>query len=196
MNSRGKIRILPLVGGHPGLDLLNTIEGAGEPGAIEHLHGPGDLDIWLSRVADGGEVPAADIATFHYALRIRELLRQLVSAHADGTDPSPEALSEAEAICKSAYARQHLAWADGGLIWHVDRTDAESMLTDIVRATADLLTGPGLPVIRKCPGDVCGWFFIDTSRNKSRRWCTMEFCGNRTKVRKFRTAQAADRHTH
>jgi predicted RNA-binding Zn ribbon-like protein len=38
--------------------------------------------------------------------------------------------------------------------------------------------------VRECSGDTCGWLFVDTSRNHSRRWCDMEDCGNRAKARR------------
>jgi predicted RNA-binding Zn ribbon-like protein len=50
----------------------------------------------------------------------------------------------------------------------------------------------GLPAtewerLKICPADDCQWAFYDTSRNRSRRWCSMEVCGNRAKVRAYRS---------
>jgi predicted RNA-binding Zn ribbon-like protein len=39
--------------------------------------------------------------------------------------------------------------------------------------------------VRACESDTCQWLFLDTSRNRSRRWCDMKVCGNRSKVRRF-----------
>lgn len=187
MSSRGKIAVLPLIGGHPGLDLVNTIEGAGEAGAIEHLHGPADLNIWLGRAVGQDVGPDADEAAFHSALRMRDLLRRLLAQRTDGLRLSPGDLAEAAAICKSSYGMRSLSVQGDRLDWSAPEAPAEARLTHLFRDTVELLTGPADPLIRKCPGDICGWFFIDTSRNRSRRWCTMEFCGNRAKVRRFRT---------
>jgi len=42
-----------------------------------------------------------------------------------------------------------------------------------------------------CPGEGCGWLFFDTSKNRSRRWCAMEDCGNRAKARRhYRRSRA------
>nr|WP_272885753.1 CGNR zinc finger domain-containing protein [Fictibacillus marinisediminis] len=35
-----------------------------------------------------------------------------------------------------------------------------------------------------CEGGTCGWIFIDTTRNRSRRWCSMDDCGNPEKARR------------
>lgn len=40
--------------------------------------------------------------------------------------------------------------------------------------------------LKICPADDCAWAFHDTARNRSKRWCSMEVCGNRSKVRAVR----------
>ncbi|MBD1908980.1 CGNR zinc finger domain-containing protein [Leptolyngbya sp. FACHB-16] len=52
----------------------------------------------------------------------------------------------------------------------------------IVRSTANVLTASDCDRLRECAGVGCGWFFLDFSRNRSRRWCDMEDCGNRAKA--------------
>jgi predicted RNA-binding Zn ribbon-like protein len=60
-----------------------------------------------------------------------------------------------------------------------------SILWPIARAAADLLASDQLPFVRACSSPTCQWFFLDTSKNHHRRWCSMKLCGNRTKVQKF-----------
>ena len=45
---------------------------------------------------------------------------------------------------------------------------------DLVRET------PGR--VRECAGERCPVLYLDTSRNRSRRWCSMEICGARAKA--------------
>jgi predicted RNA-binding Zn ribbon-like protein len=52
----------------------------------------------------------------------------------------------------------------------------------ILRSAAELLTAAELPQVRECAGSDCTWLFLDRSRNRSRRWCPMETCGNRAKA--------------
>ena len=40
--------------------------------------------------------------------------------------------------------------------------------------------------LKACPAHDCEWAFYDYSRNRSRTWCMMQVCGNRSKVRAFR----------
>ncbi len=42
------------------------------------------------------------------------------------------------------------------------------------------------PRLKVCGEDTCQWAFIDSSKNRSRSWCSMKVCGNRTKTRAYR----------
>jgi predicted RNA-binding Zn ribbon-like protein len=44
--------------------------------------------------------------------------------------------------------------------------------------------------VKICPADDCQWAFFDTSRNRSRQWCSMKVCGNRAKARAHRQRSA------
>jgi len=76
-----------------------------------------------------------------------------------------------------------LQWAYGGM------DELERPLWEIARAAARLVTSPSLARVRPCAADDCGWWFLDDTKNGSRRWCDMKICGNRDKVRRFRARQ-------
>lgn len=59
-------------------------------------------------------------------------------------------------------------------------------------AIASLHLLPAGRQIGRCEGDPCGGFFLNTSRSKPRRWCSMDSCGNRAKVREYRSRFAAE----
>jgi predicted RNA-binding Zn ribbon-like protein len=68
--------------------------------------------------------------------------------------------------------------------------------TGVVAALGTIVAGvPGAVAdgswvrAKVCPKDSCRWAFYDQSRNRSRRWCTMDVCGNREKTRAFRERQ-------
>ncbi len=77
--------------------------------------------------------------------------------------------------------------ADGRLQWRLEpmTSSLSAMLRPIARAAADLLTSSDLALVRTCASPTCQWFFLDTSKNHHRRWCSMKQCGNRAKVRRF-----------
>ena len=68
--------------------------------------------------------------------------------------------------------------------------ELDQMLWPVLRAATQLATSPGLERVRSCPGQDCGWLFLDQSRNRSRQWCTMQDCGNVSKVRRYRERHA------
>ncbi|WP_412540606.1 CGNR zinc finger domain-containing protein [Longispora sp. K20-0274] len=65
------------------------------------------------------------------------------------------------------------------------RAALAEVLADIVQS------GPEWRRVKICPADDCQWAYYDASKNSSRRWCSMELCGNRNKTKKYRQRQAA-----
>ena len=66
------------------------------------------------------------------------------------------------------------------------RLTSETVVGAIAAAAATLSIARRWDRIKICPADDCRWAFYDASRNHSRQWCSMQVCGNRAKVRKFR----------
>ena len=59
----------------------------------------------------------------------------------------------------------------------------DRILWPVARSAGELLISDKLDRVRQCADDRgCGYLFVDTSRNRSRRWCSMESCGNRAKA--------------
>jgi predicted RNA-binding Zn ribbon-like protein len=56
----------------------------------------------------------------------------------------------------------------------------------VTAAALTLLKNPPAGRIKTCPGENCGWKFLDRSKNRSRRWCDMAVCGNLVKAREYR----------
>jgi predicted RNA-binding Zn ribbon-like protein len=72
------------------------------------------------------------------------------------------------------------------LDWNpVDLRLPESPLWPVARSAGELLLNGPLERIGQCPS--CGWLFLDTSRNGTRRWCNMAVCGSRDKMARYRS---------
>jgi predicted RNA-binding Zn ribbon-like protein len=85
-------------------------------------------------------------------------------------------------------AEAHLVYSPDGFTWQwPDMDDAlDQMLWPLVRSAIELLTAPELRRVKVCPGlGDCGWLFLDTSKSGQRRWCSMESCGSRSKMRSY-----------
>ena len=66
-----------------------------------------------------------------------------------------------------------------------ESVDADRVLWEIGRAAGRLVVSPRLARVRACAASDCGWWFVDDTKNRSRRWCDMKLCGNRAKAREY-----------
>ncbi len=73
-----------------------------------------------------------------------------------------------------------------GWEWRKD-VSPDMMLYPIASSSATLLTSDDLGRVRECANEEegCGWLFLDCSKSQSRRWCSMEGCGNRMKFKTY-----------
>jgi predicted RNA-binding Zn ribbon-like protein len=125
--------------------------------------------------------------TLRHAIEVRETIYRLFSSTANQKTPSPEdlqilnqALSQAMSHLRIINTQDRFAYA-----WSVGDDGLGRMLWPILQSTAELLTSTDLKRIGECADDRgCGYLFFDTSRNHSRRWCSMESCGNRAKAQR------------
>ena len=70
-----------------------------------------------------------------------------------------------------------------GLVWHRQRRwqSPESLLRPLARSLADLVCTEDFTSVKACEGPECTLLFVDRTRGRARRWCTMAVCGNRAK---------------
>jgi len=197
---------MKLVGGDLCLDFVNTVGGrtpadsTGSRVLADKLAGYGDLLAWarhtqsvaetdarrLARLAEDRPREAASV--LGRALALREALHRTLRALMLDRRPEPTDLSLLNTEIAEARGREVLAPFRDGLRWEWPDSGGrlESPLWPVVRAAAALITSGDLSRLRECGGERCGWLFLDRSRNRSRQWCTMEDCGNVSKVRRFR----------
>jgi predicted RNA-binding Zn ribbon-like protein len=111
----------------------------------------------------------------------------LVSLMRRRAPPAPD-LAALNAELAAVRGQERLVPGASGLHWEPAKPGSrlDSVLEPVWRAAAALLTSGDATRLRQCGGEGCGWIFLDRSRNHSRRWCTMEDCGNVSKVRRFR----------
>jgi predicted RNA-binding Zn ribbon-like protein len=103
-------------------------------------------------------------------------------------NPSPEALAILDAARRRAHESDSLSWKRGRLVL-IPKPEEEGLDLPwlvLVRDAEELLTSPLASRIRICAAEGCGWAFLDTSKNGTRRWCSMKLCGNREKATRYR----------
>ncbi|MEX2542780.1 MAG: CGNR zinc finger domain-containing protein [Trueperaceae bacterium] len=118
------------------------------------------------------------------ATGFREGLRSLV-LHNNGEEIDRQALVTLENVAMTTPLRFHYGEAgDLGLEPHAD--DMAGALARLQAIIYEAMLRGTWVRLKACLCDTCRWAFYDASKNRSGSWCSMEVCGNRTKVRKHR----------
>ena len=192
--------VLPLVGSELAFDFTNTSSGRGGPQHIEHLRTPEHLLIWARHATiltsrDGEYIEkriAANSALgtqlLDRALALREVIYAIGTACARGRRPRSkhvDALARVYAACIHT-ARLSPCEANFAWVWQPEDGVVEAILGPIALSALTTLSQTDLTRVKQCAGDHCGWLFFDTTKNKRRRWCEMEVCGNRAKQKAHR----------
>jgi predicted RNA-binding Zn ribbon-like protein len=171
------------------LDFAHT-GGEGQYTKFETLHEPAHLGDWLA------QPPLAAVMTVPVTAReltAAKALRQAIwdAAHARAAQrPLPtEAVATINRAAAAAALTPELA-ADGTTARWTTPVRTTQALSTLAREMIELLSGPLSERIRECASDNCPLVFVDSSRPGARRWCTMERCGNRHKLRALRARQA------
>jgi predicted RNA-binding Zn ribbon-like protein len=169
--------------GHVTLDFLATL-GAPASRRIERLAGPRDLDRWLAE-AEIAAAPRASGQQLDDARELREALRRVLDCAREGGRPGAPDLR-----LVNEWARRPVAAPQIGpdlTRVSVGPDPVTGALAHIARESVEFVTGPELARVRTCAG--CTLLFIDRSRPGTRRWCSMERCGNRNKTAHYRQKQ-------
>ncbi|HEY0514641.1 MAG TPA: ABATE domain-containing protein [Thermoanaerobaculia bacterium] len=189
--------IFELSGGALCLDFANTWGDRGRP-ETDKLRGYSDLLAFAlqaglltagdeARLARRAErEPREAAAALALARDLREALYGIFSAAAAGSGPEAADLERLNAALPKALSHLRLERQGMELVWGWATPDdpLESPLWPVLRAAADLLTSEERRQVRECAANACTWLFLDHSRNRSRRWCSMETCGNRAKAQR------------
>jgi predicted RNA-binding Zn ribbon-like protein len=166
------------------IDFVNT---AGFGPDREDLTTPGELADWLvSHGLDAG--PRATKADLEEARAVREALRDLLSAH----NEVEADVARASAVLDAAAQRSGLGirFADGRALFEPSAAGVRGALGRILAEVSAAMADDTWERMKACRADDCRWAFLDTAKNRSRAWCSMQSCGNRAKVAAYR-----ERHT-
>jgi len=187
-----------LVGGHPALDFVNTV----------HDWTVSDPHDYLSDFADAIRFgKAAGLLTRTDDLRLRRrtqrieltrlkelraLLKRIFQMRLSGQAPSNVDLGKLSAdLTEAARATRLIVTTrtrrspQVPVIREITAENAGDALLRlrIVEAAVALLVSDAMLRVKSCP--TCGWLFLDVSKNRSRRWCSMDTCGAVAKARRY-----------
>jgi predicted RNA-binding Zn ribbon-like protein len=180
---------LKLVGDHPALDMLNTIARL-ESGLVDLWQSDDDVVGWLVRTGllEAKIVPPGRRGTLLTAARrLREISRILVTARKANRRLDLGVLNDFLAQAESH--GELMRGKDGALSMtrRYDKTNPNGLLAPLTEAVAEFLATADFRLVRRCEGEDCVLWFYDRTKAHRRRWCSMDVCGNRNKVAKFRS---------
>lgn len=168
------------------LDFAYTGGIGGNPGS-ERLHAPDDLTTWL-RERFPVAISTARSRDLFDAISLRGAIGRMAQSAAHG-----ETMRSADIDLVNLYAATPdipPVLAGGSRQAGRSVQAVGQALSTIARDAVDLFDPANAGRIRECSGSDCGIVYLDTSRAATRRWCSMQRCGNRAKVRAHRARRA------
>ena len=191
--------VFDLSGGRLCLDFANTLGGpVTEP--LERLNTYADLVSWSRQAGtvsasaarrlleESSRHPRMAAAVLERARELRGAIYRTWAAEVRGEQAATADLELLNSLLGKALSHQRLVREEDRYAFGWRDDDAlESILWPVAKSTAELLTSEEAKLVRQCEAFAtkdCAWLFIDETRNRSRRWCSMASCGNRAKARR------------
>ncbi|MGV8852212.1 MAG: CGNR zinc finger domain-containing protein [Rhodoglobus sp.] len=156
--------------------------------AWEKLHTPADLAAWLEArfEASDGTVSERDLID---ATGLRAAIASIATALSVNGAPEPKQVDVINLFAATPDVPPRLA--GGGMKAGRTTVRTGQALSTMAREAVFLFGEQQHERIRECAADDCALVFYDESRSNNRRWCSMQRCGNRAKVRSHRARNAA-----
>jgi predicted RNA-binding Zn ribbon-like protein len=155
----------------------------------EQLGTPAALAAWFHErdlLQAGARVTGVELAE---AIRLREALRDLLAAQNDLPADVEAATRELDEAARRAKLALRFEPTDAHL--EPVARGARGALGRILAEVSVGMADGTWARMKACRAEDCRWAFLDTAKNRSRAWCSMQSCGNREKVRAYR-----ERHHH
>lgn len=190
-----QIERMELVGGALCLDFVNTVEGREGPELHDFIDGMADLMTWARRAGVLSEEEAGysrgSQEALERVLRLREVVYRVFTAIARGIEPGASDVANlGEAYAASLRDAGLRPANDGGIwewSWGGSVASIDLLTWRIAHSAVDLLRSGQLDRLKQCPGGgatPCNWLFLDTTKGRNRKWCSMADCGGRAKWRR------------
>ena len=188
-----------IVGGNSALDLVNTVSGWGYD-AEDWVPDMESFLVWarMCGLLDEGEKKqAARLAESSAAAagrvlasvkELRFVLWSLITSLQNRKTAKPGDLSVINQWMRRLALAEQVVAKRNKIEFAIKRDISvlELIGLRVTAAALALLKNPPTARIKTCPGENCGWKFVDRSKNRSRRWCDMAVCGNLVKAREYR----------
>jgi predicted RNA-binding Zn ribbon-like protein len=168
---------------------INTLERSASAPDDDSLDSPQALRSWMKErgIPPGDRLGPEDLTR---AIEFREAIRQLLVAKSGG-EFRGGALRELRDAADEGLIRVEIH-EDGQAFARPAQRGVPALFARLLAAVADSQCAGTWDRLKACAAEDCQWAFYDTTRNRSRTWCSMEVCGNRAKTRAYRARGRSD----
>jgi predicted RNA-binding Zn ribbon-like protein len=191
---------LELFGGVACLDFANTVDGRATAQPEELLHSYADLSAWsaYAGLIDAGTAARLDHrgtdADLRTAVELREAVFTVFAAVGRGQTVPAAALGRLQTDYAEAMAHARLTPGEIAYGWQFAGDDPRRAWWPVAVSAVRLLVDGPLDRVKACAAEAgCIGLFLDTSKNRSRRWCTMDGCGVDAKIQRQTSRRQAAR---
>ncbi len=189
-----------LKAGHPALEFTNTVNNHASERRAETLFQYEDLLSWMRRVGllrdeqmqalrrKAASQPREAAAIFARCRGLREAIYRIFVAQTKAESPAEDDLTVLNSQLAQATGGAQVMRRSGKFEWQwtFDENALEAPVWILALSAVNLLTSEHCQWVGQCADeDGCGWLFVDTTKNHSRRWCDINDCGNRAKQRRY-----------
>jgi predicted RNA-binding Zn ribbon-like protein len=154
----------------------------------EELSSPQVLRTWLAERDLMGAGDAVTEGDLRRAIDVREGLRALLLAN-NGAELDRPAVERLDHAASRAGLRVRAVPGEGPSLTP-DATGVDGAMAELLGISARSVADGTWERFKACPRDVCRWAFYDRSKNRSKKWCDMDSCGNVEKARSYRKRHA------
>jgi predicted RNA-binding Zn ribbon-like protein len=174
---------------NPALELMNSYHMRGSLGRVDDLL---DEEKWRRAFTARWEMPELSDSEVSKLRRLRSQLRDMSGELTDTGAISAVNLALLNDATSSVHGRRLLNRNTRGKL-SLDFAPARAMAASqlVITSFQELVLGKGEAKLRLCANPSCRWAFYDLSRNRSRKWCDSQECGNVMKARAFRARHKA-----
>jgi predicted RNA-binding Zn ribbon-like protein len=181
------------------LDFVNTVGSRGFERAREKLSAYSDLVRWSkeARLIDDHQAlellafseanPSEASRVLQEARGFRETLFRIFGALQRKRSPDPSDLAALNKALRKFPIRLEVRPQGDHFCCtrEIAQNTHEWPLASVAWSAADLIASDQVHRVRQCADATCGWLFVDTSKNHSRRWCSMGDCGSQAKAKRY-----------
>ena len=163
------------------IDLVNT-EVVAPQGRTDLLSDPRSLKKWFSEAGCGKNIGCSQ-DDLEAVIDLRAAIRHILELILQNKAIAAADLSQVNDLSNRLV--RNLVADKNAFKFEVKLASVDDARALISLTLCELLASTRLKSLRKCASEKCILFFVDTSKNQHRQWCSMEVCGNREKVKSF-----------